>query len=112
MWGFRRKKDKSSGTAGTFVEATGGGWFDAPETIAGDGGAQADFVAQTLERARAYALENNIPVGQEFEFVITDIPTGITSPHEIVFGLMMRASEYGLTPGVIDNETARFTRVK
>lgn len=113
MFGFRRKKDSpSSGTADTFVEATGGGWSDPSNTVAGDGGAQADFVGQTLERARAHALENDIPVGQEFEFTITDIPAGISSPHEIIFGLMMRAGEYGLTSGAIANETAFFTRVE
>lgn len=113
MFGFRRRKDKpSAGAADTFVEATGGGWSDSPEVVAGDGGSQADFVGQTLERARAYALENNIPVGQEFGFTITDIPAGISSPHEIIFGLMMRASEYGLIPGTIVNETAFFTLVE
>lgn len=113
MFGFRRKKEKpKSGTADTFVEATGGGWSDLPETVSSDGGSQADFVGQTLERARAYALENNIPVGEEFEFIITDIPVGVTSPHEIIFGLMMRAGEYGLISRVIANETAFFTRVE
>lgn len=113
MFGFRRKKSgPSPGTADSFVEATGGGWSDAPGIVAIDGGAQADFVGQTLERARAYALENDIPVGQEFEFTIADIPVGISSPHEIVFGLMMRAGEQGLSPGVIADEKAFFTRFR
>lgn len=112
MFGFRRRKRSSSGTADTFVEATGGGWSDLPETVAADGGSQADFVSRTLERARAYALENEIPVGQEFEFTITDIPAGITSPHEISFGLMMRASEQGLSSVAIFDEKAIFTRLE
>ena len=112
MFGFRRRKDRpSAGTADTFVEATGGGWSDSPEVVAGDGGSQADFVGQTLERARAYALENNIPVGQEFEYTIADIPLGISSPHEILFGLMVRAGEQGLRANSVLNETVFFTRL-
>ena len=84
MFGFRRKKKAAQGgTSNTFVEATGGGWSDSPDRVRGNGGAQADFVGQTLERVRAYALENEIPVGQEFSFTITEIPNGISSPHEI-----------------------------
>lgn len=112
MFGFRRKKKATSnGTSDTFVEATGGGWSDLPDTIPGNGGTQADFVGQTLERARAYALENDVAVGQEFQFIITDIPTGISSPHEIIFGLMMQAGEYGLSCRGIANEKAHFTRL-
>jgi hypothetical protein len=112
MFGFHRKKKPSTGTADTFVEATGGGWFDAPDRVAGDGGSQADFVGVTLERARNYALENDIPVGKEFEFTITEIPLGISSPHDIIFGLMMRAQEYGLSSNAVANETAFFTRLE
>lgn len=106
------KKKPAAETADTFVEATGGWWTDSPDTIPGDGGSQADFVGRTLQRARDFALENNIPVGEEFEFIITDIPVGISSPHEIIFGLMMRAHEYGLIPGAVANETAYFTRTE
>jgi len=108
MFGFFRRKKKE--TVETFVEATGGGWFDSPEVVAIDGGSQASFVDQTLERARAHALENKIPIGKEFEFTITDIPAGISGPHEIVFGLMVQAQRYGLTPGAVINEKAFFTR--
>ena len=113
MFSFlRKRKETPVGTAATFVEATGGGWSDVPDAIASDGGAQADFVGLTLDRARTYALEHDIPVGKEFEFRITDIPLGISSPHEIVFGLMMRAQDYGLRSGIVTNETALFTRLK
>jgi hypothetical protein len=65
-----------------------------------------------LERARQHALEHEIPVGEEFEFTLTNIPNGISSPHEIIFGLMTRASDYDLRPGRMNDETIRFTRLK
>jgi len=111
MFGFGRKK-KPKGTARTFVEATGGGWNDDRDVIPGDGGEHADYVGGVLRRASEYARENDIEIGEEFEFTITDIPAGISSPHEIIFGLMMRAHEYGLRVGAIANETAYFTRMK
>lgn len=112
MFGFGRKKRVSSrGTAQTFVEATGGGWQGPTGVIFGDGGNNADFVKQTLERAHAHALEQQIPVGQEFEFTITDIPVGISSPHEIVFGLMTQAKSFGLETGVVADEKVMFTRL-
>ena len=111
MFGFGRKKRREEQVAQTFVEATGGGWSDSPETVAMDGGGQRDYVSEMLRRASVYAREN-VEVGEEFAFTITDIPAGIASPHEIVIGLMMQADEYGLQAGVLVNETAHFTRVK
>ncbi|HEU0266342.1 MAG TPA: hypothetical protein VFQ70_01835 [Candidatus Saccharimonadaceae bacterium] len=111
MFGFgRRKKDRS--TASTFVEATGGGWSDLPDEVAADGGEHADYVGEMLRRASEYACETGVGIGEEFKFTITDIPRDLVSPHEIVFGLMMRAHEYGLAPGVMHDETAYFTRLE
>lgn len=112
MFGFGRRKKKSEGTASTFVEATGGGWTDAPEVMAADGGANADYVGDVLRLARIHAVSHSIPVGEEFEFTIANIPMGITSPHEIVFGLMMRAEEFGLSAGVMFDEKVTFTRIE
>lgn len=119
MFGFRRKK-KNARTASTFVEATGGGWSDIPESVSARGGSQEAFVRLTLERARNYAIANNIPEGSEFEFpvgvnqfelTITDIPVGIKSPHEISFGIIMLAFEYGLSASSVINEKVRFIRL-
>lgn len=109
MFGLFRKKKE---VADTFAEAAGGSWGDAPDVIPGDGGQYADYVGETLQRAHAYALEHEIPIGQEFEFTLEDIPVGISGPHEIVFGLMMRAEEFGLSPGLMINESATFTRLR
>jgi hypothetical protein len=103
---------ESSENSETFLQATGGGWSDPPEVISIDGGAQAGYVDLMLAQARAYALAKEIPIGQEFEFTITDIPNGISSPHEITFGLMMQAGRFGLEPGPVMNETVRFTRIE
>jgi hypothetical protein len=112
MFGLGRKKKRSAeGTTSTFVDATGGGWSDSPEVVSTKGGSQADFVDQTLERAHAYALEHEVPVGSQFEFIITDIPVGISSPHEIIFGLMMEAHRYGLSADAIHNEKISFIRM-
>lgn len=110
MFGFGRKK-KSEGTARTFVEATGGGWGDTPDVISGDGGANADYVGEVLRQASEYANEQGIAVGEEFCFTITDIPVGISSPHEIIMGLMMRAHECGLSVDSAINEEVYFTRM-
>src|SRR5690606_13474182 len=96
MFGWLFGKRSSKKTASTFVEATGGGWNDLPATVATDGGSQEGFVKEQLERARLYALENHIAIGESFEFTIDEIPVGLKSPHEIVFGMMMRANDYGL----------------
>jgi hypothetical protein len=109
---LRRRKAAKTGTSDTFLEATGGGWSESPEVIATEGGTQADFVDLMLSQARAHALAEDIPVGQEFEFVITNIPNGISSPHEIAFGLMIQAGRFGLEPGTIMNEKVRFTRIE
>ena len=98
-------------THNTFVAATGGGWGDPPERVAGDGGEQADYVSSQLAKAQAYA-QVHVEVGDTFEFRLTKIPGNITSPHEIAFGIMMRAGEYGLQPGVNVNETFTFTRLR
>ncbi|MEO7904629.1 MAG: hypothetical protein ABIR91_02440, partial [Candidatus Saccharimonadales bacterium] len=81
-------------TADTFVEATGGGWGDAHDIIAADGGSQADYVGQQLEKAAKRA--ESMTASERFTYTLTDIPQGISGPHEITFGLMMRAPEYGL----------------
>lgn len=92
---WRRKKAAEAGTASTFVEATGGGWGDLPDSVPSDGGEQFDYVGQVLEQARAYAQQSKVPVGEEFQFTMTDIPVGIASPINIVFGIMMRAGGLG-----------------
>lgn len=113
MFGFGRKKKKAEeGVAQTFVEATGGGWRDIPEVVAVDGGEHADYVGEVLQKAYEYARETNVKIGEGFDYTLTDIPCGIVSPHEIAFGLMMRASDYGLSAGFVHDETANFTRLK
>lgn len=108
MFGFGRKKPQ--GTAQTFVEATGGGWRDSPNTVAADGGEHAGYVGEVLHQASEYAHDQGIGVGEEFDYTITNIPRGITSPHEIMFGLMMRAQDYGLSASSMHDEKIRFIR--
>lgn len=122
MFGFRRKKKDSAPTtettkeeatevtADTFMEATNGGWSSIPDTLATNGGSSADYVRRSLENARLYAVENNIAVGEDFEFTLKEIPKGIQSPHEILFGLMMQASQYGLSCTIIHDEKMSLTR--
>ena len=105
-----KKSKNESGSADTFVEATGGGWDEPPKFVASDGGSQSDFVTSLLEQAAKQA--QSVKVGEEFIFTITDIPRGISSPHEIVFGLMMLADEYGLECGPVVNEEVWFIRVR
>lgn len=107
MWGFKGKKK----TADTFVEATGGGWGDSPDTIPIDGGSHADFVNETLRRAKQHAVNRDVKVGEEFEYTITDIPRGISGPHEIVMGLMMQSGKVGLRFEYSRNEEVCFTRM-
>lgn len=99
-----------AGNASTFIEATGGGWGDPPELMADDGGPHADYVNEQLALARAYAQEH-VAIGQPFEFTISNIPRGIATPHDIVFGIMFRAGHYGFWPGAMTNETITLTRL-
>lgn len=123
MFWFGRKKEKSSqidpedrqqqvnpSTADTFVEATGGGWGDPADVIAADGGEQSDYVGLMLVLAREQAIKNDVAVGEDFTFQLVAIPRGIVSPHEIMFGLMMRAGEQGLSCGMMHDEKVIFTR--
>lgn len=112
MFGFGRKRKVQSGTAETFVEATGGGWGAVDDTMPADGGGRADYVGEILRCASEYAKQQNVGIGEEFSYTITDIPHGIDNPYEIIFGLMMRAPEYGLSPGPIHDETAIFIRLE
>ncbi len=93
----------------TFVSATGGGWNEAPEVIQADGGEYRDYVAEQLERARQQADKEGLKPGDVLRYRLVDIPRGIVSPHEISFGMMIRASEYGFTPGVMNNELINLT---
>lgn len=111
MPGFGRRRERREDVASTFVEATGGGWDDGPNEIPVDGGAHADYVGEVLKKIRDYAAEH-VGVGESFTYTITDIPVGIESPFEIVFGLMMRANDYGLQAGAMANETAQFIRLR
>ena len=104
-------KREPRATASTFLEATGGGWSDAPDVIAINGGEDADYVGEMLSHARDFALANEIGIGERFEFTLTDIPVGITSPHEIIFGLMMRAHEVELSCEGTSDETICFIRM-
>lgn len=91
-------------TADTFVEATDGGWSDPAEIISADGGSQRNYVEDQLESARHQALSEGLGVGDTLKYKLTSIPKGISSPHEIVFGIMMQASRYGFRPGVMHDE--------
>lgn len=114
MFNFLKRKRAKNGegkkTADTFVEATGGGWSDAPDAIPTDGGEHFNFISEVLRQARLQAYENDVPAGEQFKFVVTDIPTGIESPHIIMFGLMMRAPEEGLSFQHMVDETVTFVR--
>lgn len=92
-------------TVDTFVEATDGGWGDPAEAIPVDGGSQRNYVEDQLESARRQALNEGLEPGDTLKYKLTRIPKGITSPHEIAFGIMMQASRYGFTPGVMHDET-------
>ena len=111
MFGFGRKK-QAEGVAQTFVEATGGGWNDTPDVIALDGGKHAGYVEETLRQACNYARKNGVEVGDRFVYQITDIPRGISSPHEITVPLMMQADKYGLSTTAIYGEIVEFTRLR
>lgn len=108
---LKRKLRSSKGTADSFVVATGGSWGEPSDAIAGDGGSQKDFVTEVLEKA-ALQAKKSVKVGERFTFTITDIPRGISGPHEIIFGVMMRAGEYGLFADSILNEQIHFTRTE
>ena len=112
MFGFGRKKRAAKGTAATFVEATGGGWTDVPDTVTLDGGKHAGYVEEILYQACQYARENGVAVGDKFSYTITDIPRGITNPHEITIPLMMQADRYGLSANYVHDETIEFTRLR
>ena len=109
MLGFGKKRRKAA--ASTFVEATGGGWGDAPLMIPADGGDSRDYVHAMLQEAHLYAVEHGVAIGASFEFTLTNIPMGIVSPHEIMFGLMMQAGGYGLMCEYMADETASFVRL-
>lgn len=112
MIGFgRRRRKPDPGTASTFVEATGGGWGDVPGVMSADGGEHADYVGEVLRRAQAHAVEQGIAIGEDFTYTLTDIPCGITSPHEIIIGLMTRARDFGLEAGIAFGEKIAFTRL-
>lgn len=93
----------------TFVSATGGGWGEMPNIIPADGGSQKDYVESQLELARQQAAK--LAVGESFTYRLTNIPKGISGPHEIMFGMMMRSHEYGLESGSMLNEKIKFTRI-
>lgn len=114
MFGFGRKKEEpeSTGTADTFVEAIGGGWGDPPRIIPADGGEYADYVGGVLEGASEYAHDQEVGIGEEFDYLITNIPRGISNPLEIMAGLLKRAPDYGLSVDFMRNETIRFIRDK
>lgn len=103
--------DPPTNTTGarTFVEATDGGWGDPPESVAVNGGSQADYVVEQLRAAQAHA-QKNVAIGETFNFTITNIPA-VMSPHEIMFGMMMQADSYGLRCGPAMNERFTFTRI-
>ena len=105
----RRKAPSDDAGVSTFVEATGGGWRGTPDRVSVDGGSQAEYVRSQLELAREQAMA--VEVGEKITYTLTDIPRGIASPVEILFGLMMLAREYDLRPGVARNETIEFTRL-
>lgn len=110
MWPFRRKKKGSpANTADTFVEATSAGWYDSPDQVAADGGSQRDYVTEQLEAAAEVAKQYQID--EQFEYRLTDIPAGIQSPHEIAFGIMMRAPDYGLMVDTMVDETLYVVRL-
>lgn len=111
MFGFWRRRKPPRTTADTFIEATEGGWGEVPKRIAIDGGSQADFVRQTLQAARQYAIDNQIQIGETFKYIIKDIPVGISSPHEISFGLMMQAFDFGLSADYMRDEQVKFVRL-
>lgn len=105
-----KKSKNESGSADTFIAATGAGWVDSPQYVAGDGGSQSKFVHGLLAQARDQA--QSVEVGEEFTFRVTEIPQGITSPHEIVFGIMMIAEQYDIRCELIVDEGVRFTRMQ
>ena len=103
--------DTEEQAADTFLEATGGGWSDSPDAIAADGGTQAVFVSELLRQARQQADDEAIAVGGSFAFTIKNIPVGIESPHEIIFGLMMQSADFGLRVEYIADESVLFERI-
>lgn len=116
MWWFGRKRYKArraigEGTAKTFVEATGGGWGNPPDVVPVEGGPETDFALQTLRLAHEYAVKNDIPIGGEFDYVITNIPQGISSPHTIMFSVMLYADQFGLHPESFVDEKVHFVHI-
>ena len=82
---------------------------DAASAMAADSDSQESYVASQLELAQQQAA--SLPIGESFTYRLTDIPTKISSPHEIIFGMMMLARQYGLQAGSMINEEIDFTRV-
>lgn len=99
----------NSEVSDTFVEATGGGWRDLPETVPADGGNQADYVESQLKKATIEAYERGLVTGDSFRYRLTDIPKDISSPHEIAFGMMLQASKYGMIAGAMRDEEIHLT---
>ena len=116
MWKQRKHNaattvsENDSGSAQTFAEATGGGWGEPPNVVATDGGSQAAYVKQQLELAAEQA--QSMAVGEEFTFLLTDIPRSISSPHEIVAGLIVQSYDYGLEFSSVVDEEVRFRRYR
>lgn len=106
LFGLRRRSKVND----TFVQATGGGW-DGPHCSM-EIGCDADiisFVRRSLEQAREYADRTGLDVGEEFSFTLTDIPSGLSGPHNAVATLAMRASLYGLKFMGRRDEVVRFS---
>lgn len=105
----KRSNRRLGDMAANFVDATDGGWYDTPKVVSADGGNYTAYVAQQLEFARSEAM--SLPVGAQIEYTLRGVPRGIHTPHDIVFGMMMKSEDYGLRFEHSFNETFAFTKI-
>ena len=67
---------------------------------------------QILKRARQYALDRNIPLGEEFWYDVEEpIPGGVAGSCKVSRCLMEQAFEYGLTSSAVLSSRVAFIRL-
>ena len=70
-----------------------------------------EYIHMQLDLARQKATEQDIAVGDTFEFTLVDLPNGVTAM-ECYAPMMFSASQYGLKLGVMRNNLYTLMRTE